>query len=140
VTPDDVLILYASVAAAIFFTEPGRSEKARDVAGGRIDLIAPDFLFIEMASIASKKVRRGEVPIAFAERALASLPTLLSEVISSSPLIGRAFALSAAHGVSVYDGLYLALAEERGCPVLTADIKLVERGRAAGLGVLVRAL
>ena len=136
----DALILDASVAAAIFFTEPGWSEKARAMADGRTVLLAPDFLFIEMASIASKKTRRGEVPIAFAERALSSLSTVVSEVIPSAPFIERAFALSVAHGVSVYEGLYLALAEQRGCPVVTADIKLVERAKAGGLGRLVQAL
>jgi predicted nucleic acid-binding protein len=44
------------------------------------------------------------------------------------------------YGVSAYDGIYLALAEIAGAPLLTSDVRLIRRVRAAGLGGLVRPL
>jgi predicted nucleic acid-binding protein len=55
-------------------------------------------------------------------------------------LADRAFQLSCEHGLSAYDGAYLALAEDEGLRVLTADIRLLRRAETSGLSHLVQAL
>jgi predicted nucleic acid-binding protein len=42
-------------------------------------------------------------------------------------LLPRAFAISVAHSVTVYDSLYVALAEQRDIPLVTADERLIRR-------------
>jgi predicted nucleic acid-binding protein len=44
------------------------------------------------------------------------------------------------HGFSVYEAIYVSLAEARSMPVLTADAKLAARARSAGRGALVTVL
>ena len=132
-------VVDASVVAKLYFPE-NDSDLARIVLGGGDRVIAPDLLFVEMASIAAKKVRGGLAPMESAVQWVNSLTLLLDEWVSSSMLAGRAFNLAATHGFSAYDGTYLALAEARGFELLTADIKLVRLARDAGFGALLRPL
>jgi predicted nucleic acid-binding protein len=132
------LILDASVAAKILFEEED-SNVARDWRK-RARLTAPDFLLIEMASIAAKRLRRKLCAGEEASRAVRDVAKLVDDLRPSAPLAPRAYEIARDHGVSAYDGLYLALAEKVGAAVLTADAKLVEKARAAGLGKLVRPL
>ena len=62
-------------------------------------------------------------------------------VLLRAPVVGtpiadlmvRAFAISAARTVTIYDSLYVALAEKRDIPMFTADERLIRRvsGNAA---------
>lgn len=133
------LVLDASVAAKLFFEEQGSTQAAELADAGAI-FTAPDFIHVEFASIASTKVRRGEVSERMARDALASLPFALDRTVPAAPLTHRAFALAVSHGCSVYDGIYLALAEQRDCPVITADQRLIARVTSVGLSHLVQAL
>ena len=135
----DRVIVDASVAAKIYFMEEFSSEaiSALRLAEG---LIAPELLFIEMASLAAKRVRQGTATLDEAAQAVSQVRSLLDEAVPMAGLAQRAFELSAEHGVSAYDGSYLALADDRGLRVLTADFRLVRRAEACGLSHLVRAL
>jgi predicted nucleic acid-binding protein len=135
----DEFVLDASVAAKCFFTEDG-SDEARALVFSGARFVAPDLIFVEMASIGARHVRRGLVPQALAAEALDGLAELLDETAPLFGLAPRAFVLAAAHGVSAYDGCYLALAEQRNAQVVTADRKLIERANAEGLGGLVQSL
>jgi predicted nucleic acid-binding protein len=132
-------VLDASVLAKLLFKE-GDTEHARTVVFSTRRFIAPDFIFVEFASIAAKKVRRGEEDAAYAADALQRVGPILVEVTPAKGLASRAFRLAAEHGVSVYDGLYLALAMDRDLVVLTADMRLVGRSGRSGLGRFVQAL
>ena len=46
-------------------------------------------------------------------------------IYPSIALFPRAFAIASQIRVSVYDAIYLALAEQENCPLVTADIKLI---------------
>jgi predicted nucleic acid-binding protein len=129
-------ILDASVAAKCFIEEPG-SEDARRRVLSQLDWIAPDLIFLEIASVMTKAVRRSAIELEAAERAVSALPTLVASDVAGRDLCDRAFALAVAHGFSAYDASYLALAEREQTRVLTADRKLVERAEAVGLGALV---
>jgi predicted nucleic acid-binding protein len=135
----ETIVVDASVAAKRWFEEPDGAI-AREALARAQRLIAPDFLLIEMASIAAKRVRRGVTTNGQAERAVREVADFIDELAPSAPLARRAFELARDHGVSAYDSLYLALAEREGVIVLTADRRLVDRARAAGIGHLVTLL
>ena len=133
------VVLDASVAAKLFFEEVG-SGQAAELADSGVVLLAPDLIHVEFASIAAKKARRREISDALGASALAGLAAVLDEVVPSGALAGRAYAFAVEQGCSAYDGLYLALAEQRGCPVITADLRLVRRIVDAGMAHLIQAL
>ncbi|KSB89291.1 hypothetical protein AS593_12130 [Caulobacter vibrioides] len=133
------VVLDASVAAKLFFLEAG-SEAARVLALSDARLIAPDLLWIEMASIAARRVRTDGLDEALASRAVSALDQIVAAFEPMSGLAERAFTLSSRHGVTAYDATYLALAEQRGTVVVTADARLVAKARTAGLGGHVRLL
>jgi predicted nucleic acid-binding protein len=135
----DEWVVDASVAAKLYFTED-HSDLARAVLRVADHLIAPELLFIEMASLAAKQARRGLAPSAAAANAVNSVVDLIDEAAPLSGLAPRAFALAEAHGFSAYDATYLALAEARGLRVITADDKLARKAAETGLSHLVRAL
>lgn len=132
-------VLDASVAAKCFFEEVG-SDSAVQLVRSTPRLIAPDLIHAELASIAAKKVRRGEVTHDIGLEAVRRITNLLHEVVPVESLSERAFVLAVEVGCSVYDGLYLSLAEARGCRMATADERLVRRATSANLGHLVEQL
>ncbi|MGZ6013019.1 MAG: type II toxin-antitoxin system VapC family toxin [Caulobacteraceae bacterium] len=135
-TNPELGVLDASVAVKCLLDEAG-SEQARPAVAARADWIAPDLIFLEIASVALKSMRRGLIERAQAEAMVSRLARLLAETPSARSLAGAAFALAADHGFSAHDAAYLALAQSRGATVLTADAKLADRAKAAGLGHLV---
>jgi predicted nucleic acid-binding protein len=128
----DEIVLDASVAAKCYFEEPG-SDAARQLVMSGVRLIAPDLIFAELASVAAKQVRRGGADHRAAGRAVADLGRMLDETIALATLAEAAFALAATHGFSAYDGTYLALAQARRRPVVTADARFARRAAEAGL-------
>ena len=69
-----------------------------------------------------------------------SVRTMFEELAPSVDLMARAFVLAADHGLSTYDATYVALAEARGCDLVTADLRLISRAAQAGLLVTIRTL
>lgn len=133
------IVLDASVAAKFYFHEDG-SDRARAVLTSGVVVAAPDLLFVEMASVASKRVRRGLCSADLGRDAVASVGDLVDEVAPLSGLAQRAFVFARDSNFSAYDGAYLALAERLNVPVLTADERLVGKARALGAGNLIRQL
>jgi predicted nucleic acid-binding protein len=92
---------------------------------GDIELLAPRFLILEVGNVLGKRVRRVELTPEAAQRCfdrfLAGLPTLWDSV----QLTHLAFNLALAHRQNIYDCVYLALALERRCDLITADEKFV---------------
>lgn len=93
-----------------------------------IQLLAPGFLLIEANNVFATKVRQGEVDAEIASDFLESLYTML-QLAPVEPMLPSAFLLSTAHGVSVYDALYVALALREECAFITADEKLLTKLR-----------
>ncbi|HEX3916255.1 MAG TPA: type II toxin-antitoxin system VapC family toxin [Caulobacteraceae bacterium] len=135
----DSIVLDASVAAKLYFAED-LSDAANVAVRAADGIVSPDLLLIELASICAKQVRRGVASHAVAARAMHLAHSLSDETVPMQQLATRAFELAAAHGVSAYDGAYLALAEDRKLCVLTADVRLIRRATDAGLAHLVRTL
>ena len=133
------VVLDASVAAKFYFHEDG-SDRARAVLTSGVVVAAPDLLFVEMASVASKRVRRGLCSADLGRDAVVSVGDLVDEIAPLSGLAHRAFVFARDSNFSAYDGAYLALAERLSAPVLTADERFIGKARALGAGNLIRQL
>jgi predicted nucleic acid-binding protein len=89
------------------------------------ELIAPDIFPTEMCNVLvilerSGKIKPGDSDIFFVQF-LNQLPPLVAAV----PLLPRALEIAKQFHQTVYDALYVALAEREGCELVTADDKLV---------------
>ncbi len=87
----------------------------------RIRLVAPHFMQMEVLNVVAREVHRGKFTKDQARRAGAILQSSLIESIPDETLVAQAFELSLAHQQAVYDCLYLSLALQLGCPLVTAD-------------------
>ena len=97
-------------------------------------LHAPDHWLAEAINVLWAKVFREEFTNPDAEE---WMTVLLRAPVIGTPIAGlmpRAFAISAARMVTIYDSLYVALAEKRDIPMVTADERLIRQLSAdAGL-------
>jgi predicted nucleic acid-binding protein len=95
-----------------------------DYQNGQINLLAPEQIRYEVpAAIRTAVLRSRKSPAEGREQVDAFLSLPLRTVRSSS-LILRAYDLSLAFNCSLYDGLYVALAEVSRCPLIFADAAL----------------
>ncbi len=136
-------VLDASLVAALLFEEE-RSKIARSFLSGEIAadavLSAPDLLSLEIASIAAKKVWRGETSEADGSAAVDAACRLVGTMVPVTGLAPRAYSLAARHRFSAYDAAYLALAENRTSRVATLDARLARRADQEGFAHLIHAI
>jgi len=88
---------------------------------------APDHWRAEAINVLWSKVFHGDLSVAGAEE---RMTILLRAPVIATPIAGlmpRAFAIAVAHTVTIYDSLYVALAETRDIPLVTADERLIKR-------------
>ncbi len=119
---EDRLIVDASVVHAMTEDGPLPETLAKAVFGK--DMKAPDLLLVEVSNAIWKIARFTGQPAAMAiarQTRLLELPIALTPDASLLPA-AMALALRLPH--SVYDCLYLALAVELDCTILTADTRL----------------
>lgn len=88
-------------------------------------LLAPDFLLIEGANVFWKSVQRGILTEAEAARQMALFQTVPIELAPAQVLLADAYRLAITYGRSLYDCLYLALASQQDCPLVTGDRRLL---------------
>ena len=86
---------------------------------------APDHWQAEAVNALWSKVFKRDLTAAGAEERMTVL--LRAPVIGTpiTALMPRALAISVAHMVTIYDSLYVALAEQRDLPLVTADERLI---------------
>ena len=96
-------------------------------------VLAPQLLLAEAANVLLRKRRRGELSAQELGELLPALVTLPIRLCEHAPLIFPACALAEAHGLSVYDAIYLALAEQHGARLITSDDALDKVARSLGL-------
>lgn len=87
-------------------------------------LLAPDFLLIEGANVFWKSVQRGTLTEAEAVRQMALFQSVPIELAPAQALLADAYRLAITYGRSLYDCLYLALALQQDCPLVTGDRRL----------------
>jgi len=127
----NIFVIDASVAAKWILPasqEPLTREAISflsDWTDGKIQLIVPDFLWIELANILWKAIRRGRSTRSAAEAGLNSLRQRKIPAFRSIRLLDSAFEKAVTYDRTVYDCLYIALAVESKGVLVTADEKLV---------------
>ncbi len=124
------LVIDASVAIKWFAPEP-LHESARQLLESSDQRVAPDWLLIEVANVLWKQQRRGNIKSAEASRILTLLPQLLT-FQASRDLVAVASDIAIALDHPVYDCLYLALTENIGGQLVTADRELATKASEAG--------
>lgn len=115
-----MIVLDASALVDVVADRP-----SRDAVLGHLDqrILAPGHQLAEVSSALARLVRAGDLDDAEAQRALTDAASLTQHVVAiDEPLLHRAFTLR--ESIRVLDGLYVALAERHGCPLVTTDGRL----------------
>ena len=138
----DKVVVYGSVAIKWFVVELHTAEALRVLdayKAGALSLAAPEMIHAEVGNVVWKKNQFQGLATADAEKIIDLFRALKLELTPTAALLEDAFRLAVANQRSVYDAMYLALSVREGCPLVTADEKLVNAvgSRFPGL-VLVR--
>lgn len=128
------VVLDSSYAMALTLPDETPPASSREVL--RQGLVAPHLFPLEVANASLNNLRRHRFASDDVERVCRSIEALNVEVAAPSNA-GPAYhaRLALAHGLSAYDALYLELALHRRCALATADARLGEAARKAGLEV-----
>lgn len=102
-------------------------------ASGADVVLAPHLLLVEAASVLLRKQRRGELSAQELRELLSAIGSLPIRLCEHGPVLLPACVLAEAHGLSAYDALYLALAEQHGARLITSDDALDKVARTCGL-------
>lgn len=94
---------------------------------------APHLIDAEVGNVLRRRVLRGELPAAEAETLLLSSGPLVDHRHEMTGALAKA-AWALRDNVTLYDGLYVALAAAMAVPLVTADVRL---SKAPGLGCTV---
>ena len=109
-------------------------ETAINRAASGADLVlAPHLLLAEAASVLLRKRRRDELSSQELRALLDEVALLPIRLCEHGPLLPSACTLAEAHGLSAYDALYLALAEQHNARLITNDKDLAKVAHALGL-------
>lgn len=122
-----------SVAAKWVLPEPGRDSALQLLEQyelGEVSLIAPDLLLAEFASLLAKRSRRKEISADQAGQAFELIGKCAPRLLDMRSRLPHALDLALRYQLSLWDCVYLSLAIERDCPLVTADRRLV-RGAIA---------
>lgn len=98
----------------------------RGVERGINRAIAPELLVAEAANVINKKRKSGELTGNESDQLLSDLLAVPIRLFPHRPLLARAFEMAREHSLTVYDTLYLALAEEHGAVIFSADNQLIK--------------
>jgi predicted nucleic acid-binding protein len=126
------LIVDASVAAKWFFKEEG-SDRALRLRQEQ-DLIAPDFILLEVHHAMWKRLGRRETEKIAVQRVQSTLRIAISHLTRSETLAEAAGNISLNHNLAIYDCLYLALAAETNAQLVTADQRQFAAARRMHIG------
>ena len=92
---------------------------------GELSIIVPDLLWIEVASLLWKAVRKSRITKDEATMAIVELRERELTTIESTPgLLDAALDIALAWNTSVYDSIYVALAKKTNTLLITADQRL----------------
>jgi len=125
-----VLVVDASVITDLLLGRPSAPRIEAHLVDHSFDLHAPHLLDVEVLGALRRLVASGEAPAARAEDAIADLADIPIERYPHQMLLGRACG-----NLSVYDAVYLALAEalsDQETPLLTTDVRFARSARKHG--------
>jgi|SRR5438132_2830996 len=123
-------VLDASVAVKWVLPEPDTDKalRLRDAyRQGQDELIAPDWILAEVANILGKAAARKTITIVEAKQYYQDVSKDAPVLFPTVPLLDDAFDLALTYRRAVYDCLYLALALQEKCQLVTADDAFVRQ-------------
>ena len=123
----------SSVALKTVLTEIDSDKAVRLVDEFRAhlhELIAPEVFHIEVAHSLTRAERQQKITPPQGWVGWKSIMADCPLLVRSLPLMPRAFEISSAMRIGVYDCLYVALAELEQCEFVTADEKLIKNLQA----------
>jgi predicted nucleic acid-binding protein len=120
-----VIVLDASALVDVVADRPAKDAVLAHMAAPvATSYASPSHQLAEVLSALARLHRGGELTAIEARQALAEAVALVQQVyVPDEPMLARAFSLRGS--IRVLDGLYVALAERLGCPLLTTDGRLV---------------
>jgi predicted nucleic acid-binding protein len=137
-------VIDASVAVKWYIPEVLSHEAALllgQTREGEVTLLVPDLFFAEFGNVLWKKLGRNELDAEITREILRSMAMSCPvKTVSCSLLAPAAFEIALAFNRTVYDSLYVALAQSRQVPFITADERLVNALRQTPLGHVLRFL
>lgn len=92
---------------------------------GTAELLAPTLILLEFRHALTRRVRREEITLSDAQDLWESFGDWPLNFFEMGPLVPRAAEISGETGCTVYDAIFVTLAESEGVVVLTADGKLI---------------
>jgi predicted nucleic acid-binding protein len=113
-----VIVIDASVLVDLLLDARYQASRVSEVVAGR-PIAAPHLVDAEVGHALRRAVLRGSLPSAAASAALTDLGRLRLQRYPHTALLPRAFALR--DNATIYDALYLALAETLRTRLLTRD-------------------
>lgn len=113
----------ASVAIKWFVPEV-HAQAARRLLHEGFELLSPDLIRSEVGNVLWKKWRRGEVSAGTAVGILSDFGRFPLRIRSSESLLEGAWTVAERLDRSFYDSLYVALAVQTDCSLVTADCRL----------------
>ena len=114
------LVVDASVAAKWFLPEV-HSEEALRLLETPYRLLVPDLLYLEVGNTLWKRVVNSEIAAEQAVDIAGVLESLPLASFPDRPLMAAALDIACRTGRTVYDSVYLALATQQNCRLVTAD-------------------
>ena len=121
------IVVDASVAAK-WILEEANSDRAESILSAvkekRLAMLAPEILAAEIANVLWKAVWRDGMSVDDAKERYSVFLEVCPALVRDSKLAGAALQLAVRFHRSVYDCLYIALAEQTPCEFVTADEKL----------------
>lgn len=116
-----MIVVDASVLAPALADDGPHGDRARARLHGE-ELAAPELLDLEVVSVVRRAERAGLVDGRRAEQALTDLAALPLARVPHRPLLPRVWALRG--NLTPYDAAYVAVAEQLGAVLVTADSRL----------------
>ena len=130
-----IYVVDASIGIKMFLDEE-YAEEVEALFHSNTILLVPDLFHIECTNILWKRATRGLYPLQSARDNIADLYAMNLPTTPTGELMTRALELACSYGTTAYDACYLALAEQQGVPLITADTPLRQAVMGSHLQVL----
>jgi predicted nucleic acid-binding protein len=118
---------------ALVYAQPAARSWLERAASGELRLAWPSHLYAEVANAVLRLLRAGRIDRPLAEDIVVQTCRMTAFVFPIDEAAGDALAFALVQRLSVYDALYVVLAESLGAPLVTADRRLAEATEQAVL-------
>ncbi|MFO8028484.1 MAG: type II toxin-antitoxin system VapC family toxin [Cyclonatronaceae bacterium] len=113
-----------SVAIKWFFRDEELTEQADSVLQSGMELVVPDYFYLEMNSVLTKLTRKGTLSPAQVRQMSRALRALPVHVLETAKYRDLALDLSMEKNTGYFDCLYVVPAQITRIPLITADLRL----------------